>query len=98
MTKKSISTAFKLSVGYFSLVLLLLCWLEIGIGQQRNGGVLASIVLFLITLPGVLLEGPVVEFFHCARYSLCEHLSGAIVGGGVNASLMYLFLRVMLDD
>ena len=98
MTKKRLSTAFKVSAAYFAIVLLVLFWYESSLGKLEYGGMLPGLILVIITMPGSIYGGSVAAFFHCTRYSLCEHFSASVFAGGINAIVIYLILRVISND
>lgn len=95
MTETRISTAFKVSVAYFAFVMLVLLWYESSLGETEYGGMIPGLILVLITMPGIILGGSVAAFFQCTRYSICEHVIGSLFGGGINAIVLYMVLRVI---
>lgn len=95
MTNKRLSIAFKVSAAYLSIVLLVFFWYESSLGGTDNSGLVPGLILVFITLPGAAYGGSIAAFFHCTRYSLCEHFTAMTFAGGVNTIVVYVVLRVI---
>lgn len=95
MTTKRLSTAFKASITYFSLVMLVLLWYESSLGKTEFGGLIPGLLLVFITMPSSAFGGSAAAFFGCASGSLCEHLSAFLFAGGLNTLGVYAALRII---
>ena len=95
MKARRLSTAFKISVVYFLLVLLVLFWFESSLGKTEYSGLVPGLLLVFITMPSSLFGGSVADLFQCATGSFCEHLTATLFSGGLNTVGIYAVLRAL---
>ena len=89
-----IPIALKAASTYLLVVIAVLLWYERSLGTE-NGGMVSGLVLALITLPGALYGRSFAHLFNCPLYSTCEHVSGAIFAGGLNAILIFVVVHTI---